>query len=548
MKLKKAICTGLSAAILIAALAGCSSESPAASSSQAAPASSASAASQAAPESKPDADSNFNPEGLPILNEPETFKVVAYQVSTKVAAKDKECYLKTAEETNVYFDWVEIPQANWQEKVNIMFASSDLPDMFIGNIDVATQYEQLAVLDDYINSYAPNVLQLFEDRPEYRNILTAPDGKIHFLPGGDEAYMNQIDQQLWINRNWLEAVGADVPTTTDEFYNVLKLFKEKDPNGNGQADEIPLTFNGIWDWATGLGNLFGSFNTLETTQHIYVRDGKAVFAPAEAGYYEALKYFNKLYSEGLIDPEAFTQSLDQYNSRGKGKDIFGALMAYRAHYVLGAEHKENYVGVAPLKGPDGTQLIRANYINQMTGVQITSACKQPEVLVRWYDYINSSTEMALRWGRGLENVNWKRVTIDGKEMFGINLPVPADTNPPIERADTSFSGQTPALWMLHRDEVRSVIDPDNPAPDLKRDLIEASMPFALYGMPTGLDTVDNTQKKALLLTDIDTYLKKFVADSIMNGIDDTKWEAHLKTLSDLKTEEYTQLNQEFLDR
>ena len=74
------------------------------------------------------------------------------------------------------------------------------------------------------------------------------------------------------------------------------------------------------------------------------------------------------------------------------------------------------------------------------------------------------------------------------------------------------------------------------------------MPYAVYGLPNGLDNAENTQRKSLLLTDIDTYLEKFIADSIMNGIDESKWQAHLDTLKDLKVEEYKQIQQDFLNR
>lgn len=50
-----------------------------------------------------------------------------------------------------------------------------------------------------------------------------------------------------------------------------------------------------------------------------------------------------------------------------------------------------------------------------------------------------------------------------------------------------------------------------------------------------------------MLTDIDTYLKKFIADSVINGIDEAKWQKHLKTLENLKVDEYTQLCQELVD-
>lgn len=549
---RKVLSALLAACILAGTLAGCAggdnNTSSGTSSDVSSETSSQTSSTESSPETTLKVSDNFNPEGLPILKEPDTFKVVITQQSTQIAAKDKQCYIDSAKETNINFDFVEISAASWKEKVNIMFASDDLPDMFWDDVpEISTQYEQLAVLDEYIEAYAPNVMKLFEDRPEYKGILTAPDGKIHFLPGGDEAYMNQIDQQLWMNKNWLEAVNMEIPTTTDEFYNVLKAFKEQDANGNGDTtDEIPFSFNGIWDWATGIGNMFGSFGVPLAGGQTFVKDGKVVLASKEEGLYEALKYFNKLYSEKLIDQEVFTQSLEQYNSRGKGKDVFGSVVAYRAHYALGSEHKENYVGVVPLKGPDGTQMVKANYINQLSGYQITTACEQPEALVRFYDYANSSTEMVLKWNRGYENINWKYVDIDGEQKIVPNLTVDPNATPPVGRGDTSFSVAAPCVWMLHRDEAISVTDPDQPV-DIKKDLIAASMPFAIYGLPTGLDTAENTQKKALIATDLETYLKKFISDSIINGIDDAKWEDHLKTLEKLRVDEYVALEQEYYD-
>lgn len=55
-------------------------------------------------------------------------------------------------------------------------------------------------------------------------------------------YNPDIYNNTFINKKWLDAVGAEVPTTTEEFAEVLRLFKENDPNGNGEADEIPMTF------------------------------------------------------------------------------------------------------------------------------------------------------------------------------------------------------------------------------------------------------------------------------------------------------------------
>lgn len=486
---------------------------------------------------------NFNPEGLPILKEKQKFEVVISQQSTTHPAKDKPVVAELEEATNVQIDWVEIPGANWKEKTNIMFASEDLPDAFASDVETSLYYEQLLPLNDMIDQYAPNVQELIK-RPGYEAALQAPDGLIHQLPGGDESFHNQIDQTLWINQEWLDKLGLAMPTTTDEYYEVLKAFKTQDPNGNGEADEIPLTFNGISAWATGMGELFGSFGIVESDFHIMMQDGKAIFPAAQEGYYEALKWMHQLFSEGLIDQEAFALSLDQYNSKYKGKDVAGSLVGWRAESVLDPTAKERYEYVVPLKGPEGHQMISLNQIIQTNGFAITTACKQPEVLLRWYDYINSDMEIALNVGRGPEGIAWEK-DAEGKYYF-IADKAPEGMEPSQVRPNFSFAGQTPALYTLEMDALM------NPDPDLGRDRkkesIAASLEFGVKTLPAGTDTPENMERRSLLLTDIDTYIQKFVSDAIINGIDDQKWQTHLKALEDLKVPEYVDLCQKFADK
>lgn len=486
---------------------------------------------------------NFNAEGLPILKEKQTFTIAIQQMSPTHPAKNKEIVKKIEEATNVHIEWIEIPIASWKEKTNIMFASGDLPDAFASDVSTSLYYEQLVGLDDMINDSTPNVKRIVE-RPGYNTALRAPDGKIHQLPGGDESHHNKMDRTLWINQEWLDTLGLPMPTTTDEYYETLKAFKTQDPNGNGQADEIPLSFNGIATWATGMGELFGPFGVVENGGHTMVQDGKVIFPAAQPEYYEALKWMHQLFKEGLIDQEAFSMSLDQYNSKYKGKDIAGSLVGWRAESVLDPTAKERYEAVLPLKGPEGHQMANINQIIQAEGFAITTACEQPEVLLRWYDYINSDIELALEVGRGPEGIAWEK-TPDGKYMLTPNR-APEGMEPVQVRPNFSFAGQTPSLWTL---EIDSQMIPDpSVGRDRKKEYILEAEKYGIKTLPAGTDTPENMERRALLLTDIDTYIQKFVSDSIINGIDDQKWEAHLKALEGLKVPEYVELCQQFVDK
>ena len=84
-----------------------------------------------------------------------------------------------------------------------------------------------------------------------------PDGTIYTLPQVNSGAELRVARKLFINKKWLENVNMEVPTTTEELYQLLKAFKEQDANGNGDPnDEIPLCSQ---DWTSIQESLFGAF-------------------------------------------------------------------------------------------------------------------------------------------------------------------------------------------------------------------------------------------------------------------------------------------------
>ena len=236
----------------------------------------------------------FNRTGYPILNEKETFDIYVTQLSPIIAANDKPIVKKAIEETNVVTNFVEVAASSWKEKVNLLFSADTLPDAFLGNLSIDEKYQQLAPLDEYLTEeIAPNIVRFFNSRPEYWDILRAPDGHIYSLPTGDETYWNVVDSQLYINSDWLKAVGKEIPQNAEELRDVLRAFKNGDPNGNGNKnDEVPMTFRGIWGWADGMENALAAFGVFESAYHVMTKDGVVSFSAREPAYIEALNYYN----------------------------------------------------------------------------------------------------------------------------------------------------------------------------------------------------------------------------------------------------------------
>ncbi|MDL2233703.1 extracellular solute-binding protein [Ruminococcaceae bacterium OttesenSCG-928-L11] len=553
----------LTAMLCASAFAGCSDSStsgvstaPVANSTGGSTSSAAAAdpASTAAP------SGNFNAEGLPILNEPVDFEIVIMQQGTLKTANEKQCAINAVEKTNVNINWTEVPNASYTEKINILFASDSLPDGVCGDVKLITTYgDQLLDLKPYLADYAPTTTQFFTDRPEYPQALSDASGALKIVPIGDESLGNTIDSQLWINQDWLTNLGLDMPTTTAEFEAVLKAFKEQDANGNGDPnDEIPYSFMNVWGWARGIENMFGAFGVVENDNHVFLSptdNSTVVFSAEEQGYYDFLKWMNSMYTQGLIDPEVFTHSQDQYVSKNAGKDIIGAYMEYGDTGIGNAVSSLNpedqkFKHVVALKGPTGEQHVGLNNLTRGTGFMITNKCEMPEVLVRWYDWVNTDLDTFAEWRWGKEGEVWNYVDNgSGQKVPQQKYMVDGDyqqygyQNYGEYNGAESFSG-----WCLavSYEEKLSLMPPEVDT-DRKKPAAIADIAFGLNPLPAGIADPQNEDQRALIKADLDNYLLRFISDSIINGIDDAKWNTHLGELEKLRVPEYKQLCQEFVD-
>lgn len=213
------------------------------------------------------------------------------------------------------------------EQFNLMLASGDLADVVayyegkkgFTSINKFGSEGAFLPLEDLIAENAPNLKAAILDDPKVREGLMASDGNIYFVPM--MAALNAA-RGWYIRYDWLDAVGMDVPTTTDELFDVLVAFRDEDPNGNGEKDEVPLVFRRRGDDAFyNLGALAYAF---DADMSWVVRGDTVSFGPAEDQYVDYLEYIAKLYDEKLIDQEILTR---QGNARDDlfGKDVAGAI-------------------------------------------------------------------------------------------------------------------------------------------------------------------------------------------------------------------------------
>lgn len=351
-------------------------------------------------------------------------------------------------QTNVHIEFEGIPLEGRTEKVNLVLASGSYPDVFFGLAFSTGQIQQygmeehlLMPLNDLIDQYAPNTLGIFEEYPGSRAQITQLDGNIYSMPNANECYHCTLDTKMWINQTWLDNLNLKMPTTTDEFYEVLKAFKEQDANGNGDPnDELPLAGSYLDGWSTQADRfIMNSFlyydivlasNTTESFG--FYMDGDTVKTPfADPAMKEGLRYIRKLYDEGLYYDGSFSQNANQLTQLVENPDacLVGAVGGgYGGIFSqLGGERYKQYRAVLPLKGPEGVQqTIKDPYSAVWASNFILSKdCANPEIAVKWADYCYEF-ESTCRAYLGPKDVNWRdakegEIGINGKPALYVQL-------------------------------------------------------------------------------------------------------------------------------
>ena len=352
---------------------------------------------------------------------PETLTVFApiSGNAAKAGAVDRNdilMYQIAEEKTGCHVEWISPTQAAAVEQFNLMIASGEYPDIIqTGWRSIAGGAEQyvndgvIVALSDYAE-YMPNFTGYLEQHPNRKAEFVNEDGSYYFAPciRNDDELLVYVGPT--IRQDWLDKLGLKMPTNTDELYTVLKAFKTQDPNGNGKADEIPFTGMGGDSAAYGVGNVSEFFGTY---YDFIVKDGKITLGMIQPEMKEALTYLNKLYKEGLIDPDYLTQDTDTYSSK---------IMNDRAGFTFGIQPSKYYDSMN-----DGTRLLSAvpyfdgksyNIIYKMGlaggETAITTACKNPEGAAKWLDFFYSQ-EGIDAFNYGIEGKTYD--VVDGKKVL-----------------------------------------------------------------------------------------------------------------------------------
>lgn len=525
-------------AFSLAALVGCTSMLVGCNNSNKAP-----DASSKAPSSQTSGgstDQTRTPGQLPLSEEKVTLKFASVRGPLNTVPYSEMPVIKSFEkESNVTIEWEEIERAAIQEKVNLMFSSNQLPDAFYGPLLTDAQVitfsknKSLIPLNGLIEAQAPNVSKTIKNREDYRKSITTQDGNIYALATMFEEERTLSSANLFINKAWLDKLGLGIPQTSDEFYEALKAFKDKDANGNGKKDEIPFTTfdNGVDGYS--IYSLFGMFGQPNNATHLAVKDNKVIYTAVQDNYKEAIKYFNKLYSDGLIDPEIFTQDASQVKAKGNNStEIVGSVMSFWLDDVIAKEKQSDYVHVLPMKGPNGDQKWGRELY--MTGLSkntfaITSACKNSEVAMRWVDYWMDNNDKSITVTQGEKDALWGYVDEAQGTWKSYNDKAPEGMTYGQWR-HSNCPGSVGVYTLFSDITGKRVLDEANQAQQTRYENKKPYLMPAESVIPTMYFDLEDQQIVSTVQNDILTFANQKRAEWITKGGIDQEWDAYLKQM------------------
>lgn len=504
---------------------------------------------------------------LPIVSEPVTLKVFMYQNVNVEDYIDNKFTKWLQEQTGVTFDIYTVPEKDVIQKINLMLASNtDLPDVFncslgITNDMVADMANQgvFIPVDDMIEEYGHWYKEATDKDPLLNEIMKLPDGKQYSMPKIVKSIPNATAARAWINQNWLDALKLDTPTTTDELYEVLTAFKTGDPNGNGQADEIPYIGASMTGWHSNPDEfIMNSFIQYNRDMPFFIDDdGKMQASFDKDAYRDGLIYLNKLCSEGLLDAATFTQDETQLKQIFANEDAAlvglvpgGGTFQYDS---MDGERVREYVALSPVKGPDGVQLAWYNPYNDydVRSWIITNACENPEVAFRVADFMYSR-ESSMRNRLGEPEVDYL-IPENGEEAVDGE---PATYQPvllwgSIQKSHWNEVGPT------YNDFDNNCVKEDNPY-ELQQYLWNATEEYYTPYIPDTKNcynqltfyTFDDARKLADIWSTLKDYQRESLAKFVTGVIDpnnDKDWEQYLGELENIGYLDYLEIMQNQYD-
>ena len=488
---------------------------------------------------------------------------------------NRTIFKRLEEKTNVHVEWKAIQSDQWGDKIQLEMSNiKTLPEFIFnagfGDTDLLKYAKQGVIInvEDYIDKYMPNLQKVFEQAPEYRAMCTDADGHIWALPwieqlGYEKTAIQSIGNMPFINKQWLDFLGLEVPTTVDDFEKTLIAFRdnaaELKKEFNIDGDIIPMSCiinDGDQDPAVLINGFGEGVGDMDKGRHIAVTDDKKVICSAtQEGFKKGLEWLHKLNEEGLIDPEAFTQEWSTYVAKGKS-GRYGVCFSWDVANIAQVSMDDLIAGkgwvplpaltadtrnITPQNGSFTSGFDRGRCV-------VTSAAKNPALVCAWLDQMYIPIQSPQNnWGTYGEDDDFDIFVMDkndkGEPMLK-HAPL-GDASPVEVREAESVNGPLAILDSYYGVYVTCPDDAQYRL-DWIKDIYTPDM-HGKYVFPNVLMSTEDTKTISNLQADITTRINTAKSDWVMNGFTDADWDQLQADLKAYKLDEYLAIYQKYLD-
>lgn len=333
--------------------------------------------------------------------EPATFTWFISDMYAKDSPDDSPVMQQIYDLYGVRFDRI-IPSAEPLERLNIMLATDDLPDLISFQDEYTSVQKQfidagkLQPLNELLETYAPDVVEknyrYFYDR------LQDDEGVVWYLPthyniGGEDELIAENNTVLNMRNEYFDEVGYDVwPETLEEYKALLPIVQEKYPEmapvalalgAQGMLDDL------IWIAESAYG--------LNGDKEMVYRDGKLTHISEVPEVKQFFKFLNDLNIEGYMDIESPVLSTEMLKQKavagqvwsyfGQGWEINSEVIAYEQS--IGSVARMMYDHVKADASVEKITYSRQPNNLYLTGLTVTTACDNPERFFQFYAQANT---------------------------------------------------------------------------------------------------------------------------------------------------------------
>ena len=450
----------------------------------------------------------------------------------------------------------------------------ELPDILFGvdlNASVVTRYGKDGYFLDLSEYYAEKdgAAKNFWSRLEneltekevdhiLRTITDPETGAIYGVPTIETSLIDKMRYQTWINKTWLDKLGLEIPTNNEELVKVLRAFKEKDPNGNGVADEIPLFGSQIGGAGSKVVDfLINTFVYYDSARKWLVEDGKIVPVFTQDSYREALKFVKELYDEKLLSNVIWTctnDNMKQIVTPSNGTAMVGV---FCGHLTLHAS-KGNEVMYQYVPFQTWGCAVRGD-ITCSLKTFITDSCDTPdkafEVLMTLFSWEGS---MRVRYGE--YGVNWTDPDPGAKSDLGLDATYKMLSDPLTQQNTAKWAKIASCLNVYAEGETSQVDDTTDPWIKKRSEMhAQSQILFAEAEAknnpkevcPVIVTTEEEQTKTETVRTNVGGYASSMMTDFCTGKADindDKVWSNYLAELDKLGLETYVDYVQTAYDR